>query len=284
VLRQRRPELEFEITASDLHPEMVSRGQRGAYHRDEVNYWGTPHHFVQRTFDAVGGIYVVKPEIRKLVKFEQANLLDGKIVKQFARSDLVFMQNVLCHLDEEDATRAFNNAVQLLKPRSGLFIDGMNLDLRSALTAEAGLGPLDYKCQEIHNFSRTHIGNRWWNYYYGTEPYAAWHPSRLRRYSTIFMRENDGKQLRRADLRHDGHEMIAEVLATYLAGATGVVVSADDDLLGGALSDEVDIVNLVSFVENAFDVVIDPDEMRSSNFQSLNEVAALIRNGAGRTH
>ena len=92
-------------------------------------------------------------------------------------------------MEPAPASQAFRNGVRLLKPKSALFIDGMSLDLREKLTSEEGLVPLDYACREIHEFARTHVGERWWNYYYGMEPYASWHRDRLRRFSTIFLKE-----------------------------------------------------------------------------------------------
>lgn len=186
VLRTRFPELDFEIAASDLHLDMIERAESASYTSEEVHYWGTSKNFVEQTFHEVDGTYIVKPEIRERVTFRRADILDANLGSQFERADLVFMQNVLCHLDPEPATQAFQNVVQLLKPKSALFLDGMNLDLRELLTKEAGLVPLDFKVREIHEFARTHIGQRWWNYYYGFEPYATWHRNRARRFSTIF--------------------------------------------------------------------------------------------------
>jgi chemotaxis protein methyltransferase CheR len=186
TLFSRFPELDFEITASDHDSDMLDHARSASYTSDEVHYWGTSNEFVDQTFDRVGDSYVVKPEIRARVSFQKADLLDSGRIREFGEADLVFMQNVLCHLDPEPAALAFRNVAQLLKPGSALFLDGMSLDQREALTAEAGLVPLDFKVREIHEFARSHVGERWWNYYYGFEPYASWHRNRIRRFSTIF--------------------------------------------------------------------------------------------------
>lgn len=183
------PEVSIRITSSDLHTEMVQRGRAAHYSRDEILHH--PHitgKFVRRTFDRHGHDFVVKPAIRAMVRFDQANLLDSSLARNFAPADLVLAQNVLFHLQPADAERAFHNLLALLKPRSALCINGMDLDLRSRLTREAGLEPLDYNTRLIHEQSRMHIACAWWRYYYGIEPYFAWRPDRLNRYATIFVR------------------------------------------------------------------------------------------------
>ena len=77
----------------------------------------------------------------------------------------------------------------LLKDRSALFIDGMELDMKERMTAEAGLVPLAYKCREIYSYARRHVPARWWRYCYGAEPYLVFRGGRQRRYGTIFLRD-----------------------------------------------------------------------------------------------
>ena len=52
---------------------MVERAQAGRYHRIEINR-GLPARFVVRYFDHRGEDWMVKPEVRKMCNFRQANL------------------------------------------------------------------------------------------------------------------------------------------------------------------------------------------------------------------
>ena len=189
VLVRSFPGLELQITASDLHQEMVDHATTAIYSVEDVRRRAPPEQFIADTFEKVGASYRVRPELRRRVRVKQANLLDPALVDQFEMADIVFAQNVFCHLDPAQARFAFHNICQLLKPRSALFIDGMNLDLREELTAQMGLAPLEFRARQIHDYARKHVGDRWWNYYYGLEPYARWHPSCARRFSTIFFKE-----------------------------------------------------------------------------------------------
>jgi len=189
VLRRARPGLDFHIHASDLHAEMVAKAVSARYTRDEVLHSEevTPE-FVAMTFDTVGGDFVVKPEVRAHVSFMQANLLDPGVDRRYGPADVVVVQNVLFHLDPEQARYAFNNVVRFLKPRSVLFVDGVDLDLKVELTRAAGLAPLDYRYREIYDAGRRHVSLAWWRHYYGAEPRSFLQRDPVRRFGTIFLR------------------------------------------------------------------------------------------------
>ncbi|MBS1151544.1 MAG: CheR-type methyltransferase [Myxococcaceae bacterium] len=186
-LLHRRPELEFTIRASDLHPHMVEQAGRASYTLQEITQGvSVPEEFIARTFDRDGDRYVVRPHIKQRVSFEQADLLSEQLPQQFPPADLVFAQNVLFHLPPPLARQAFGNILRVLKPHARIFLDGMELDMRVELTQRAGLKPLDYKVRQIYGYSRRHIPENWWDYYYGNEPYSVFSTDRLARYCTIF--------------------------------------------------------------------------------------------------
>lgn len=189
TLLRRFPDLDFKILASDLHPEVVEVAEQGYYSPEEVGAGTVGEVFLADTFRREGGGYRIKPEVRTRVQFAVASLLDAASMERHHKlGDIAFLQNVLCHLDPGAARQAFSNSLAFLKPKAALFLDGAELDLRTTLTLEAALEPLDFKCREIHELARRHIGGRWWNYYYGMPPYSGPLASRLRRFSTIFLK------------------------------------------------------------------------------------------------
>jgi chemotaxis methyl-accepting protein methylase len=189
-LLQNCPGLDFHITASDLHQEMVERCEAARYTSAEAlqSEYITAR-FVEATFDREGDWYVVKPEVRARASFSVSNLLDGEGLRQkFEPADVVTAQNVLFHLSPENVRRAFENLVGLMKPKSALFIEGMDLDLRVQLTEKFGLEPLDYELRRIYSETRVHTPKDWWKYYWGTEPYIPLRANKKRRYATIFLK------------------------------------------------------------------------------------------------
>jgi chemotaxis methyl-accepting protein methylase len=186
----RRPDLAFSIVASDLHEETVAKGVAATYTMDEIAPdVDVPDAFVQRTFDRVGDAYRVKEHIRSHVTFAQGDLLDPALHERFAPADIVIAQNVLFHLPPDLARRAFATIVGFLKPDGVLLVEGMELDMREELTRAAGLQPLPFKVKEIYRYSRRHIPENWWDYYYGNEPYFPLARDRTRRYGTVFLNQ-----------------------------------------------------------------------------------------------
>jgi chemotaxis methyl-accepting protein methylase len=184
----RRPDLTFTIAASDLHEELAAKGASGTYTLDEITQdQHVPAEFIERTFDRTGDRYTVKEPIRSRVTFAQADLLDPALSERFDQADIVIAQNVLFHLAPEQARRAFATIVGFLKPHGVLLLEGMELDMRVQLTRTAGLRPLPFKVKQIYGYSRRHIAENWWDYYYGNEPYFPLARHRSRRYGTIFL-------------------------------------------------------------------------------------------------
>jgi hypothetical protein len=91
-------------------------------------------------------------------------------------------------LKPNDARKAFDNIVKLLRPKSVLLLDGMDQPLRVELTLKHGLEPLEFKTREIYRESRVHTPLDWWRYYRGSEPYSPFRRDRARRYGTIFLK------------------------------------------------------------------------------------------------
>lgn len=49
-----------------------------------------------------------------------------------------------------------------------------------------------------------------------------------------------------------------------------------DSLVSDGFLDSFDIISLISELEEAFDVEIDPDDVMSENFESIDAIAALV--------
>ncbi|RDC72553.1 hypothetical protein DLJ49_10015 [Rhodovulum sp. 12E13] len=187
-LHRHRPELDFRIRASDLHPEMVARARAARYSAAEVLHGPfMTRAFLSDTFIEQGAEFVVRPEIRARVEVEQADLLDAERLRaRFGPAPLVVAQNVLFHLPEPAAERAFAALTVLLAPRAALMVAGMNLDLRARLTAEAGLAPFAQDVRRIHQEGRAHTPPHWWRVPWGAEPYLPLRRDPVRRYATVY--------------------------------------------------------------------------------------------------
>ncbi|MCG7199480.1 hypothetical protein MD273_07065 [Marinobacter pelagius] len=189
VLLKECPGLNFRVHCSDLHESTVAQARSGIYELSEVDNTGVPEDFIERTFQKTGQHLRVRPDILDRITFFQANIVSDPLPKLYPPGDLVFMQNVLFHLEDTDARSAFSNCLAIAKPRSAFFLDGMPLEMRVELTRAANLEPLNYQVKKIHQDARKHVPDDWWNFYYGSEPYLFFRMNKLYRYGTIFLKQ-----------------------------------------------------------------------------------------------
>ncbi|HJU08352.1 CheR family methyltransferase [Dyella sp.] len=191
VLLERRPQLAFAIDAYDIDPDVLAIARGASYSIDTVH--ANPlvtADFVRSTFEQEGDRLVVRPEIARRVRFEQADALSPDFRLRVSTADIVMAQNVMCNLRRPLARRLFDNIAALLKQRSALFIDGMDLDMRERCTRICGLVPLAYELQRIHDEARLVRGERYPHFATGLEPFSQRHRNHERRYSTIFLRDS----------------------------------------------------------------------------------------------
>jgi chemotaxis methyl-accepting protein methylase len=190
VLLDRCPTLPVTIDAYDIDPEVLAVARNATYATDEV--LANPlvsSDFVAKTFDRRdGNLCEVKSQVAGRVRFHQADFVHGAVREDIPPADIVFAQNVMCNLRRPAAARLFDNAVALLKPRSVLFVDGMDLDMREQRTRKYGLVPLTFALERIHEEARLVRGERYPWCAAGLEPFSPKHRNCDRYYSTIFLR------------------------------------------------------------------------------------------------
>jgi chemotaxis protein methyltransferase CheR len=113
----------IRIEGTDLCAEVVHRAQEARYHRIEINR-GLPARFVVRYFDHEGEDWSVKPEVRKLCNFRQANLCGPQL--PFNRSndtfDVIFLRNVMLYFSQETRRTLLAGIHRVLAPDGILFL------------------------------------------------------------------------------------------------------------------------------------------------------------------
>lgn len=187
VLQKRYPNLDFEIRAFDINPEIINKAKTASYQKDEVlNNKVITDDFLQFTFDIEKNTYKVKIYISERVFFMEGNILDSEFIATEKAFDLVFAQNFLVHLRRKDMVKAIKNISLLLKDNAILFMDGVDLDLKMKLARKKGYTPLNYKIEKIHNEARRARAAGWPYTYWGLEPFTLNRKNWQSRYTTIF--------------------------------------------------------------------------------------------------
>jgi chemotaxis protein methyltransferase CheR len=113
----------IRIEGTDITAEVVARAQAGTYHRIEMNR-GLPARHVVRYFDHLGEDWVVKPEIKKMCNFRQANLCGAQLPFNRAddRFDVIFLRNVMLYFSQETRKILLANVHKVLMPDGVLFL------------------------------------------------------------------------------------------------------------------------------------------------------------------
>jgi chemotaxis protein methyltransferase CheR len=111
------------IEGTDICNEVVQRAQAGRYHRIEINR-GLPARYVVRYFDHIGEDWVVKPEVRKICNFRQANLCGSTLPFNRASDcfDVIFLRNVMLYFDQPTRRTLMAGIHHVLAPDGILFL------------------------------------------------------------------------------------------------------------------------------------------------------------------
>jgi chemotaxis methyl-accepting protein methylase len=188
-LLESHPSLDVEIDAFDIDEEMIRIARKGRYETAAVR--SNPlvrDEFIERTFERDGEMLVVRHEVAKRVRWHTLDASDPSLRERIAPADIVFVQNVMCNLRRPLSRRIFDNVVQLMKPHSVLFVDGIDVDMRENRTRRSRLDPLDYKIERIHDEAWIVRGDRYPWQGAGLEPLSKYHTDWKRRYATIFIK------------------------------------------------------------------------------------------------
>ena len=126
LLLQHFPQLagwDIRIEGTDICAEVVERAQAGSYHRIEINR-GLPARFVISYFDHFSENWTVKPEVRKMCNFRQANLCSSPLPFNRAsdRFDVIFLRNVTLYFSQETRKTLLAGIHKVLAPDGTLFL------------------------------------------------------------------------------------------------------------------------------------------------------------------
>lgn len=114
----------IRIEGTDISSEVVDKARAGSYHRIEINR-GLPARFVVRYFDHHGEDWTIKPEVRRMCNFRQANLCAPQLPFNRAedRFDIIFLRNVMLYFSQE-TRRTLLAGMHRLLPQDGILFLG----------------------------------------------------------------------------------------------------------------------------------------------------------------
>ena len=111
------PGLKVEVTASDLSLKSLMTAKEGFYPNNRIN--GIPEKYLSKYFNKRDDGYIVKDEIKNMVKFDYHNL---KFDSGNRNLDIVFCRNVIIYFDEAAQQAVIQKFWNSMNKRSFLFI------------------------------------------------------------------------------------------------------------------------------------------------------------------
>ena len=132
LIREHFPELlgwTVNILASDLSTEMLKRSQEARYTQLEVSR-GMPAALLAKYFHQDGFHWVLRDDIRSMVRFQQINL--AQAWPQMPMWDIILIRNVMIYFDIETKKAILRRVSKVLRPDGLLILGGaettLNLD------------------------------------------------------------------------------------------------------------------------------------------------------------
>ena len=123
LVREHFPDLvranRLRIVATDLSDAILSRAREGLYSQIEVNR-GLPAAMLIKYFTKRGLQWQIKPEIRRMVEFQQGNLATAW--PSLPPLDLIFIRNVLIYFGVDTKKAILAKVRAVLKPDGYLFL------------------------------------------------------------------------------------------------------------------------------------------------------------------
>ena len=112
---------DIEIHGSDISESVLSSARRGEYNDYSVRNV-MPQQLSKHFSKNGSGKYVIKPEIKKLVRFSNINLSDETALRMYRGMDIIFCRNVLIYFDEASKKKVISSLYNSLVSGGYLFI------------------------------------------------------------------------------------------------------------------------------------------------------------------
>lgn len=115
------PGWRIEILGTDISPTVLEKAKVGLYSQFEVQR-GLPIQLLMRYFQQVNEMWQIDSSIRAMVKFREANLLDG--IRMLGTFDVVFCRNVLIYFDQPTKGKVLDEIRTMMPDDGVLFLGG----------------------------------------------------------------------------------------------------------------------------------------------------------------
>lgn len=113
--------LQVEILATDISERVLAQAREGVYGSYTLRNL-TPEQ-IKRHFDPMGqDTFLVRPELKQMITFQNCNLVDYPAYKALGFFDVIFCRNVLIYFDDAVKTKVLRGFHEQLHPKAFLLV------------------------------------------------------------------------------------------------------------------------------------------------------------------
>ncbi len=119
-LRPKYPGLELEVVGTDISNAVLETARKGVYRDYSIR--NMPKQYLAKYFTVEDVRYLVRDEVKSLVRFEHMNLYDQTRMRMMTNFDVIFCCNVLIYFDAKSKIQVVSNLYNALNRGGFLFI------------------------------------------------------------------------------------------------------------------------------------------------------------------
>jgi chemotaxis protein methyltransferase CheR len=119
-LRTKYQGLELEVVGTDISTAVLETARKGVYR--EYSIRNMPKQYLEKYFTVEDVRYLVRDEVKRLVRFDNMNLYDQTRMRQMTGFDVIFCCNVLIYFDTQSKIQVVSNLYNALNRGGYLFI------------------------------------------------------------------------------------------------------------------------------------------------------------------
>jgi len=111
--------IKVNLFATDISNTVLENAKKGIYNKFEITR-GLPPEKLKKYFTELDNYWQIKDEIKKMVVFQQRNLMDPFF--NIGKFDVVFCRNVAIYFTLEDRKKLFDKIADVIEPNGYLMI------------------------------------------------------------------------------------------------------------------------------------------------------------------
>jgi len=119
-LRPIYPQINFEIIGTDINSSVLEIARQGIFKEYAIRY--VPESLLQKYFIKDNAHYLLKEEVKQMVRFTQLNLYDSTALRSMPPCDIVFCANVLIYFDVPSKQKVVSDLYNVMTKGAYLFI------------------------------------------------------------------------------------------------------------------------------------------------------------------